>query len=65
MSVDTLSFYYEGGILYDGARYVVTAKQRRASSKVEVVVEASKDSRERYGREFENVFDFFEWLKGK
>jgi len=65
VSVATIKFYYEGGIIYNNRQYLVTAEQRGVSSKVEVVVENLDDNRERYGKEFENIIEFTEWLKNK
>lgn len=65
MSVETVNFSYEGDGIFNNIRYKVKARQRDLFSKVEVVVEDFNDPRQRYGREFDNIFEFFEWLKGK
>ncbi|KUO77426.1 MAG: hypothetical protein APF77_12880 [Clostridia bacterium BRH_c25] len=65
MSVETVSFSYEGDGIFNNTQYVIKARQKDVLSKVEVVVEDYNDIRERFGREFDNVFEFFEWLESK
>lgn len=65
VSVDTVSFFYEGDAIYNNTQYVIKAKQRDINSKVEVVIEDFDDIRNRFGKEFDDVFEFFEWLKSK
>lgn len=65
MSVDTVSFSYEGEAIFDNTQYVIKARQKDVFSRVEVVVEDSNDIRQRFGREFDDIFEFFEWLKSK
>ncbi|MHB1391612.1 MAG: hypothetical protein ACYCYE_00765 [Clostridia bacterium] len=65
MSIETVSFSYEGDTVFNNTQYVIKAKQRGINSKVEVVIEDIDDSRKRFGREFDDVFEFFEWLKSK
>jgi len=65
VSVETVSFSYEGDGIFNNTQYVIKARQKDVLSKVEVVVEDYNDIRERFGREFDNVFEFFEWLESK
>ena len=65
MSIDTVSFSYEGDAILSNTQCIIKAKQRDIYSKVEVIIEDVNDTRNRFGREFEDVFEFFEWLKSK
>jgi hypothetical protein len=65
VNVETVSFSYKGDAIFNNTQCIIKAKQKGVFSKVEVVVEDSKDERQRFGREFDNVFEFFEWLKNK
>ncbi|HYE84265.1 MAG TPA: hypothetical protein VEG39_19135 [Clostridia bacterium] len=65
MGVETVSFSYEGDGVFNNTQYVIKARQKDLFSKVEVVVEDFNDTRQRFGREFDNIFEFFEWLKNR
>lgn len=65
MSVETVSFTYEGNTIYDNKQYVITAKQKDILSKVYVIIEDFDNIRNRFGREFDDIFEFFEWLRSK
>jgi hypothetical protein len=65
VSIETISFSYEGDAILNNTQCIIKAKQKDVFSKVEVIVEDFNDERQRFGREFDDIFEFFEWLKSK